>query len=78
MLHHQIFNAIRVAQKTRKKSGMTRVTLRSTDEGEIIRTVEYSRLMRTALVQDVTYRATYNIQQGENYLPHCTRETSCG
>ena len=33
---------------------MTRVSLRRTDEGEIIRMVEYSRLMRAALGYNIT------------------------
>ena len=78
MTHHQVFNAIKVAQTRKKRTAITRVTLRSTDEGEITRMVEYRRLMRTALVRDVTYQATYDIRQGGNCLPHCTRKTSCG
>lgn len=50
------------AQNRKKRIAMTRVNLRRTDEGEIIRMVEYNRLMRAVLGQVIIHEqhATYD------------------
>ena len=54
LTHRQVFNTMMVAQNRKKRTVMARVNLRRTDEGEITRMVEYSRLMRAALVKSMT------------------------
>ena len=67
LTHRQVFNTMMVAQNRKKRTVMARVNLRRTDEGEITRMVEYSRLMRAALVKSMTSWVAY---EGQSHLPH--------